>query len=188
MCLDVFILLYAFIYYLFFNENIAHVNIVGVAELNSLSTCPPMFAYDVTMSSPDCGELCHWECCWHTMSMFLGMKGVLVFYNIFCHVWCHIQDEHYEEEDGADERILGSNFSPGRNTEVLELPDIEALFMPTNMDSSQMAFKFKEVLSLYVLSDLTLHQTLHFAPFFILFFSTCLFFSCSSNTALLPQK
>lgn len=65
---------------------------------------------------------------------------------MWCHVWCQFQDEHYEEENGADERILGSNFSPGRNTEVFELPDLEALFMPTNMDSSQMAFKFKEVL------------------------------------------
>nr|XP_046259334.1 neurabin-1 isoform X2 [Scatophagus argus] len=55
------------------------------------------------------------------------------------------EEERYEEEDGADERILGSNFSPGRNTEVFELPDLEALFMPTNMDSSQMVFKFKEL-------------------------------------------
>ncbi|KAM9347277.1 neurabin-1 [Symphorus nematophorus] len=55
------------------------------------------------------------------------------------------EEERYEEEDGADERILGSNFSPGRNAEVFELPDSEALFMPTNMDSSQMAFKFKEL-------------------------------------------
>lgn len=45
-----------------------------------------------------------------------------------------------------DERILGSNFSPGRNVEVFELPDSESLFMPTNMNSSQMAFKFKEAL------------------------------------------
>lgn len=57
------------------------------------------------------------------------------------------QEERYEEEeDEADERILGSNFSPGRSVEVFELPDSEALFMPTNMDSSQMAFKFNEVL------------------------------------------
>ncbi|XP_028249147.1 neurabin-1 isoform X2 [Parambassis ranga] len=55
------------------------------------------------------------------------------------------EDERYEEEDGLDERILGSNFSPGRNVEVLELPDSEASFMPTNMDSSQMAFRFKEL-------------------------------------------
>ncbi|XP_018540316.1 neurabin-1 isoform X2 [Lates calcarifer] len=55
------------------------------------------------------------------------------------------EEERYEEEDGVDERILGSNFSPGRNVEVFELPDSEALFMPTNMDSSQMAFKFKEL-------------------------------------------
>uniref|UniRef100_A0A3B3Z459 PDZ domain-containing protein n=1 Tax=Poecilia mexicana TaxID=48701 RepID=A0A3B3Z459_9TELE len=32
-----------------------------------------------------------------------------------------------------------------RNVEVLELPDSEALFMPTDMNSSQMAFKFKEL-------------------------------------------
>lgn len=44
-----------------------------------------------------------------------------------------------------DERIVGSSFSPGRNVEVFELPDSEALFMPSNMDSSQMAFKLKEV-------------------------------------------
>ncbi|XP_068185588.1 neurabin-1 isoform X2 [Antennarius striatus] len=56
------------------------------------------------------------------------------------------EEERYEEEeDGAEERILSSNFSPGQNTEVLELPDFESLFMPTNMDSSQMAFKFKEL-------------------------------------------
>lgn len=66
-----------------------------------------------------------------------------------CDAMCDImfQEEHYEEEEeeGAEERILGSNFSPGRNVEVFELPDSESLFMPTNMDSSQMAFKFKEV-------------------------------------------
>lgn len=57
------------------------------------------------------------------------------------------QEERYEDEDDdvIEERILGSNFSPGRNVEVLELPDSEALFMPTDMNSSQMAFKFKEV-------------------------------------------
>lgn len=60
-------------------------------------------------------------------------------------MWRPIQEERYEEEDGADEDILGSNFSPGRNTEVFDLPDVEALFMPASMDSSQMAFKFKEV-------------------------------------------
>ncbi len=60
-------------------------------------------------------------------------------------VMSYFKEERYEEEDGADEGILGSNFSPGRNTEVFELPDSEALFMPTNMDSSQMAYKFKEV-------------------------------------------
>ncbi|XP_078030629.1 uncharacterized protein ppp1r9ala isoform X2 [Epinephelus lanceolatus] len=55
------------------------------------------------------------------------------------------EEERYEEEDGVDERILCSNFSPGQNAELFELPDSEALFMPTNMDSSQMVFKFKEL-------------------------------------------
>ncbi|XP_029967339.1 neurabin-1 isoform X2 [Salarias fasciatus] len=55
------------------------------------------------------------------------------------------EEERYEDDDRMDERILGSNFSPGRNVEVFELPESEALFMPTNMDSSQMAFRFKEL-------------------------------------------
>uniref|UniRef100_A0A8C3ATF0 Neurabin-1 n=1 Tax=Cyclopterus lumpus TaxID=8103 RepID=A0A8C3ATF0_CYCLU len=55
------------------------------------------------------------------------------------------EEERYEEEDGVDERILCSNFSPGRNADLFELPDTEALFMPTNMDSSQMVFKFREL-------------------------------------------
>lgn len=64
-----------------------------------------------------------------------------------CDAMCDVilQEERYEEEDGVDERILCSNFSPGQNAELFELPDSEALFMPTNMDSSQMVFKFKEV-------------------------------------------
>ncbi|XP_017279960.1 neurabin-1 isoform X2 [Kryptolebias marmoratus] len=55
------------------------------------------------------------------------------------------EEERYEEDDVVEERILGSNFSPGRNVEVFELPDSEALFMPANMDSSQMAFQFNEL-------------------------------------------
>ncbi|CAI5656061.1 unnamed protein product [Oreochromis niloticus] len=55
------------------------------------------------------------------------------------------EEDRYEDDDGMDERILGSNFSPGQNVEVFELPDSESLFMPTNMNSSQMAFKFKEL-------------------------------------------
>ena len=58
-----------------------------------------------------------------------------------------------EEEEG----ILGSSFGDvGRSVAVLDLPESEALFMPTNMDSSQMAFKFKEVLEMMSLSVLLL--------------------------------
>ncbi|KAM4731650.1 neurabin-1 isoform 2-T2 [Anableps anableps] len=57
------------------------------------------------------------------------------------------EEERYEDEDDdvVEERILGSIFSSGRNVEVFELPESEALFMPTDMNSSQMAFKFKEL-------------------------------------------
>uniref|UniRef100_A0A8C6PX36 Neurabin-1 n=1 Tax=Nothobranchius furzeri TaxID=105023 RepID=A0A8C6PX36_NOTFU len=55
------------------------------------------------------------------------------------------EEERYEEEEDMEEIILGSNFSPGRNIEVFELPESETLFMPANMDSSQMVFKFKEL-------------------------------------------
>lgn len=55
------------------------------------------------------------------------------------------EEEERYEDDSMDERIVGSSFSPGRNVEVFELPDSEALFMPSNMDSSQMAFKLKEL-------------------------------------------
>ncbi|KAM7407444.1 hypothetical protein PAMA_003256 [Pampus argenteus] len=68
------------------------------------------------------------------------------------------EEERYEEEDGVDERILGSNFSPGRNVEVFELPDSESLFMPTNMDSSQMAFKFKELQLKHSIATAEIHQ------------------------------
>ncbi|XP_067459660.1 neurabin-1 isoform X2 [Thunnus thynnus] len=68
------------------------------------------------------------------------------------------EEERYEEEDGLDERILGSNFSPGQNVEVFELPDSESLFMPTNMDSSQMAFKFKELQLKHSIAIAEIHQ------------------------------
>ncbi|XP_056436304.1 neurabin-1 [Gadus chalcogrammus] len=63
------------------------------------------------------------------------------------------EEEHYEEEDPIEEQeeeeeeeeILGSSFCVGRNEELLELPDSEASFLPGNMDSSQLAFRFKEL-------------------------------------------
>ncbi|XP_037344329.2 neurabin-1 isoform X1 [Pungitius pungitius] len=55
------------------------------------------------------------------------------------------QEERYDEEEEVDERILCSSFTAGQNVELYELPDTEALFMPTNMDGSQMVFKFKEL-------------------------------------------
>ncbi|XP_007546686.2 neurabin-1-like isoform X2 [Poecilia formosa] len=70
------------------------------------------------------------------------------------------EEERYEDEDDdvIEERILGSNFSPGRNVEVLELPDSEALFMPTDMNSSQMAFKFKELQLKHSVATDEIHQ------------------------------
>uniref|UniRef100_A0A3B3Z6A9 PDZ domain-containing protein n=1 Tax=Periophthalmus magnuspinnatus TaxID=409849 RepID=A0A3B3Z6A9_9GOBI len=75
------------------------------------------------------------------------------------------EEERYEDE-AMDDRILSSNFSPGRNVEVYELPHSEALFMPTNMDSSQMAFRYKELRiseedkSLYEARETALEQKL----------------------------
>ena len=76
--------------------------------------------------------------------MFLGKQGVSAVCAI-CDAMSDVtfQEERYEEEE--DERILCSSFSPGQNADLFELPDSEALFMPTDMDSSQMVFKFKEV-------------------------------------------
>lgn len=87
----------------------------------------------------------------------MATQGVSMFAvrDAMCDVMCQeeCQEERYEEEEeedeeeeeGVDERILCSSFSAGQNVELYELPDTEALFMPTNMDGSQMVFKFKEV-------------------------------------------
>ncbi|XP_021452844.2 neurabin-1 isoform X3 [Oncorhynchus mykiss] len=55
------------------------------------------------------------------------------------------EEEHYEEEEGEEGGILGSSFSGGRTVEVFDLPKTEAMFMPSNVDSKQMGFKFKEL-------------------------------------------
>ncbi|KAG7282245.1 hypothetical protein CRUP_038413, partial [Coryphaenoides rupestris] len=65
------------------------------------------------------------------------------------------EEEHYEEEEPGpggeederveEEEILGSSFCMKRNIELLDLPDTEASFTPLNMDSSQMAFRLKEL-------------------------------------------
>uniref|UniRef100_A0A4W5KPB4 Neurabin-1 n=1 Tax=Hucho hucho TaxID=62062 RepID=A0A4W5KPB4_9TELE len=55
------------------------------------------------------------------------------------------EEEHYEEEDREEEDMLGSSFSGGRTVEVFDLPETEAMFMPFNMDSTQMGFKFQEL-------------------------------------------
>ncbi|KAI1899532.1 hypothetical protein AGOR_G00062760 [Albula goreensis] len=49
------------------------------------------------------------------------------------------EEEHYEEE------VLGSSFS-GRTSGILELPENEEMFLPSNMDSTQLSFKFRELL------------------------------------------
>nr|XP_046217367.1 neurabin-1-like isoform X2 [Oncorhynchus gorbuscha] len=55
------------------------------------------------------------------------------------------EEEHYEEEDGEEEDMLRSSFSGGRTVEVFDPPETEAMFMPFNMDSTQMGFKFQEL-------------------------------------------
>lgn len=129
--------------------------------LTSQQSCSLMFADDVKLFLVRSAVICATGSVvgthTHTLSYGLvcvcacaGCDGVCNMWFHVC-VWCHSQDDRYEEEDLVEERILGSSFSPGRNTEVFELPDLEALFMPSNMDNSQMAFKFKEVSSLDLL-------------------------------------
>uniref|UniRef100_A0AAY5KHW2 Neurabin-1 n=1 Tax=Esox lucius TaxID=8010 RepID=A0AAY5KHW2_ESOLU len=55
------------------------------------------------------------------------------------------EEDHYEEDDDREQGILRSSFSSGRTAEVFDLPETEAMFMPSNMDSTQMSFKFKEL-------------------------------------------
>ncbi|XP_041700263.1 neurabin-1 isoform X1 [Coregonus clupeaformis] len=55
------------------------------------------------------------------------------------------EEEHYEEEDGEEGGILESSFSGGRTVEVSDLPETEAMFKPSNVDSTQMGLKFKEL-------------------------------------------
>ncbi|KAJ8352089.1 hypothetical protein SKAU_G00235650 [Synaphobranchus kaupii] len=54
------------------------------------------------------------------------------------------EDERYEEEDVEEEEILRSSFSR-RSTEMLDLPEDEDMFFPSNMDSTHLGFKFKEL-------------------------------------------
>ncbi|XP_072541944.1 uncharacterized protein ppp1r9ala isoform X2 [Salminus brasiliensis] len=55
------------------------------------------------------------------------------------------EDEHYEEEEeGEEEGIVSSSFG-GRVKEVFDLPESEGMFLPSNMDGTQLSFKFKEL-------------------------------------------
>ncbi|KAG9271456.1 neurabin-1-like isoform X2 [Astyanax mexicanus] len=54
------------------------------------------------------------------------------------------EDEHYEEEEGEEEGIVSSSFG-GRVKEVFDLPESEGMFLPSNMDATQLSFKFKEL-------------------------------------------
>lgn len=53
---------------------------------------------------------------------------------------------------------------------MFELPDLEALFMPSNMDNSQMAFKFKEVSSWDLLRTFSTSDSKLLPVIFILLF------------------
>ncbi|XP_036400702.1 neurabin-1 isoform X1 [Megalops cyprinoides] len=54
------------------------------------------------------------------------------------------EDEHYEEEEGEDE-VLRSSFSSKTTADILDLPESEDMFLPSNMDSAHLGFKFKEL-------------------------------------------
>ncbi|KAK1166137.1 neurabin-1 isoform X1 [Acipenser oxyrinchus oxyrinchus] len=52
------------------------------------------------------------------------------------------EDEHEDEDEDEDE-VLGSSFR--EKSEIFELPENEDMFLPSNMDFAQLAFKFKEL-------------------------------------------
>lgn len=58
---------------------------------------------------------------------------------------CLFQDEHYEEDEGEEDGIVSSSFVR-RSVELYDLPENEMMFLPSNMDSTQLSFKFKEVI------------------------------------------
>ncbi|XP_038870864.1 neurabin-1 [Salvelinus namaycush] len=68
------------------------------------------------------------------------------------------EEEHYEEEDGEEEDMLRSSFSGGRTVEVFDLPETEAMFMPFNMDSTQMGLKFQELQVKHSLGTTAINQ------------------------------
>lgn len=55
------------------------------------------------------------------------------------------QDEHYEEDEGEEDGIVSSSFVR-RSVELYDLPENERMFLPSNMDATQLSFKFKEVI------------------------------------------
>lgn len=58
---------------------------------------------------------------------------------------CLFQDEHYEEDEGEEDGIVSSSFGR-RSVELYDLPENERMFLPSNMDATQLSFKFKEVI------------------------------------------
>ncbi|XP_051998073.1 neurabin-1-like [Xyrauchen texanus] len=55
------------------------------------------------------------------------------------------EDDHYEDdEEGGEEGFLGSSFGRS-NVEVFDLPESEEMFLPSNMDVTQLTFRFKEL-------------------------------------------
>ncbi|XP_064183265.1 neurabin-1 isoform X1 [Anguilla rostrata] len=67
------------------------------------------------------------------------------------------EDERYEDEDGEEEEVLRSSFSR-RPAEVLDLPEDEDMFLPSNMDSTHLRFKFKELQLKHSISSAELLQ------------------------------
>ncbi|XP_060785991.1 neurabin-1 isoform X2 [Neoarius graeffei] len=54
------------------------------------------------------------------------------------------EDEHYEEDEGDEDGIVSSSFGR-RSVELYDLPENERMFLPSNMDATQLSFKFKEL-------------------------------------------
>ncbi|MBN3326430.1 NEB1 protein, partial [Atractosteus spatula] len=82
------------------------------------------------------------------------------------------EEEHYDEEEGEEEEVLGSSFA-GKSVEVFELPESEEMFLPSNMDSTQLSLKYKELQLKHGVTSAELKQTKEksiFCEFCVIFY------------------
>ncbi|XP_026883353.2 neurabin-1 isoform X2 [Electrophorus electricus] len=67
------------------------------------------------------------------------------------------EDEHYEEDEEEEEGIVSSSFGK-RAEQLYDLPESEGMFLPSNMDTVQLSFRFKELQKKHSIAETELEQ------------------------------